>query len=385
MNTDVKDPEGRDMPSMQRYRRQTVLGDFGELRQRRLVESSVLVVGAGGLGCSALQHLAGAGVGRIGIVDHDMVSLENLHRQVLYDMGDIGTPKTSASARRLRNLNPDIEVIEHRFPLTHPSCLELFPVYDLVLDCSDNFPTRFMVNDACVLLGKALVSAAVTGYEGQVAVFNLPDGSGREPVHYRDLLPSPPVPGTVANCEEAGVMASLPGMMGAMQAGEALKILTGIGTPLSGTLLTYSMKDNRFLTFEISKRPPGAYGMPSDVDAFLRTDYAGHCRTTDAFCEIGPERLEELVGLADTRIVDLREPGEEPPITGFEHLRIPLSVTDWPALIPEKGRIVLVCQRGLRSRDAARRLASASATGREVYSLEGGVDGWMHHKRKGHA
>ena len=375
------------MPSMQRYRRQTVLGEFGENGQRRLLESSVLVVGAGGLGCSALVHLAGAGAGRIGIVDHDLVSLENLHRQVLYDMYDIGTPKTAATARKLRSLNPDLKIIEHPFPLTNAACLELFPLYDLVVDCTDNFPTRFMVNDACVLLGKALVSAAVTGYEGQIAVFNLPDGSGREPVHYRDLIPSSPAPGSVVNCEEAGVMPSLPGMLGAMQAGEALKILTGVGTPLSGSLLTYSMKDNRLLTFEISKRPPDAYEMPADTDAFLRTEYTGQCKTTDAFGEIGPERLEVLIGLGDTRIVDLREPGEEPPITGLEHLRIPLSVTDWPAHVPGTGRIVLVCQRGVRSREAARILVSqhtSSTTGREVYSLEGGVEGWVTHKKKGH-
>jgi|688.fasta_scaffold131283_4 adenylyltransferase/sulfurtransferase len=370
--------------AMQRYSRQIRLEGFGFEGQRRLLQSAVLVVGAGGLGCAALAYLAGAGVGRIGTVDPDMVSLENLHRQVLFDMGDIGVRKTAAAARRLKALNPDIDVIEYPLRLSNAGCLELFPQYDVILDCTDNFPTRFMVNDACVLLGRPLVSAAVSRYEGQLGVFNLTGSEGERPVHYRDLLPEPPPEGTVANCSEEGVLGVLPGMMGSLQAAEAIKILTGIGTTLAGRLLCYDMRENRFFEASVSKAPAGTYRMPTDSSSFLAEDYSGGCISADAhWREIGPEEMEALVVRGDTLVVDVRETHEQLGFPDLEHLRIPLSVIDGESHTLTASRIILVCQGGTRSRQAARKLSESVPT-RELFSLRGGVIAWREYKKSRH-
>ena len=370
--------------AMQRYSRQVLLAGFGLDGQRRLLRSGVLVVGAGGLGCSALAYLAGAGVGRIGIIDPDRVSLENLHRQVLFDMHDIGAPKASAAARRLRSMNPDIEVFEYPFALSNRGCLELLPSYDLVLDCTDNFPTRFMVNDACVLIGKPLVSAAVSRFEGQLSVFNLAVAEGGRPVHYRDLLPEPPAEGTVANCSEEGILGVLPGMLGSMQSAEAIKILTGVGEPLAGRLLTYSMRDNRFFEFVVSVSQKEFRDMPFDTAGFLKKDYGTTCRAPETDREIDVAELERWVGMADTLLVDIREEGELPALTEVDHLRIPLSVLDreWDRL--RAGRIVLLCQSGSRSLTALRRLTETNGCHAEAYSLRGGVSAWLGRKKQSH-
>ena len=370
--------------AMQRYSRQVLLAGFGLDGQRRLLRSGVLVVGAGGLGCSALAYLAGAGVGRIGIIDPDRVSLENLHRQVLFDMHDIGAPKASAAARRLRAMNPDIEVLEYPFALTNRGCLELLPSYDLVLDCTDNFPTRFMVNDACVLIGKPLVSAAVSRFEGQLSVFNLAVAEGGRPVHYRDLLPEAPPEGSVANCSEEGILGVLPGMLGSMQAAEAIKILTGVGEPLAGRLLNYSMMDNRFFEVVVSISQKEFRDMPSDTAGFLKKDYGTTCRAPEMDREIDVAELERWVGMADTLLVDIREEGELPALTDVDHLRIPLSILDreWDRLRAD--RIVLLCQSGSRSLTALRRLTETDARHAEAYSLRGGVSAWLGRKKQSH-
>lgn len=369
---------------MQRYSRQVMLSGFGADGQRRLLQSSVLVVGAGGLGCTALAHLAGAGVGRIGIVDHDRVGLENLHRQILFDMSDIGVSKTAAAARRLRSMNPGIEIFEYPFPLSNRGCLEILPGYDLVLDCTDNFPTRFMVNDACVLVGKPLVSAAVSRYEGQLAVFNLTTQDGSRPVHYRDLIPAPPKQGTVANCAEEGILGVLPGMAGSMQAAEAIKILTGAGTPLAGRLLSFSIKENRFLEVEVSRSATPFPDMPADTESFLRKDYGVGCRNTDMGLEIEAGQMEEWLGLGDTLVVDVREPDEAPALTGLDHLRIPLSILDKELHRLRSGRVVFVCQGGSRSLEAARRLAEREGGLMQAHSLRGGVREWLQRKSMSH-
>lgn len=185
-----------------RYQRQVILPQLGMEGQRRLLQSSVLVIGAGGLGCPALLYLAAAGVGKIGIVDMDRVALHNLHRQILFTMEDIGKEKATVAAERLRQLNDQCEINAFPITLDNAACLELFPQYDLIIDGTDNFTTRYRINDACVLLEKPLVSAAIGQFEGQIAIFNAPPGS----VNYRDLFPEPPLSGEVLNCAEAGVI-----------------------------------------------------------------------------------------------------------------------------------------------------------------------------------
>jgi molybdopterin/thiamine biosynthesis adenylyltransferase/rhodanese-related sulfurtransferase len=369
---------------MRRYSRQMLLDGFGREGQQRLLQSGVMVVGAGGLGCSALTHLAGAGVGRIGILDHDIVSLENLHRQTLYGMEDIGSRKTEAAARRLRDMNPEVEILGYSFPLSNRASLELFPLFEVILDCTDNFPTRYLVNDACVLTGRPLVSAAVSRYEGQIAVFNIPGRDGGRPVNYRDLLPSPPAPGTVANCSEEGILGTLPGMMGAMQAAEAIKILTGVGEPLSGRLLSYSMKDNRFAEFTVSRSKDSHTDMPADIDAFLEKDYGSITGNSCFAPEIGAGQMEELIARGDTLVVDVREKDEQPALAYVEHLRIPLSAIEREGLVTNARRVVFVCQSGARSLRAAFSVSGKAAGPMEAYSLKGGVMEWMRHKNERH-
>ncbi|GIW24010.1 molybdopterin-synthase adenylyltransferase MoeB [Meiothermus sp.] len=234
---------------LDRYARHIVLPGVGGAGQARLKQSSVLVVGAGGLGSPVLMYLAAAGVGRLGIVEMDRVALSNLQRQVLFDTEHIGQPKAEVARARLNGLNPHIEIHTHTLKLDSHNALEILAPYDLVVDCSDNFPTRYLVNDACVLLDKPLVYGAIHQFEGQLSVFHYQGGPC-----YRCLFPNPPQPGTVPNCSEAGVFGVLPGVIGSLMATEALKLLLGQGEVLSGKLLLYDGLQARFSHIRFSRR-----------------------------------------------------------------------------------------------------------------------------------
>ena len=258
-----------------RYQRHLSLAGFGPEAQATLQRSRVLVIGAGGLGCPILLYLAAAGVGQLTIIDADMVDVSNLQRQVLFTTADIGHPKVEAAARRLVALNPCIKVTAHIARLTRSNALELIQAHDVVVDGSDNFATRYLVNDACILAGRPLVYGAIQGFEGQASVFNYKKGPT-----YRCLFPEPPAPGTVPNCAEAGVLGVLPGLIGTVQATEAIKILTGIGDPLSGRLLLWNSltMTSRTLRFAadpasraIRELPPEGYGATCAVVAASRS------------------------------------------------------------------------------------------------------------------
>lgn len=233
---------------MKRYDRQIMLPEMGLTGQQKLLKASVLVVGAGGLGCPVLLYLAAAGVGRIGIADGDVVEESNLQRQVMYQMTDIGLPKAEVAAARLRMLNPELEIVSFPFKLTSENSAELIDRYDLLIDGSDNFPTRYLVNDTCVSLNKTLVFGSVFQFEGQVTVFNY-QGSA----DYRSLYPEPPPDEEVTNCGESGVIGTLPGIIGSMMANEAIKVICGFGEILTGKLLIYNALNNESLLFSFSK------------------------------------------------------------------------------------------------------------------------------------
>ena len=226
-----------------RYHRQIILPGFGVAGQQKLKNASVLVIGAGGLGAPNLQYLTAAGIGRIGVVDFDKVSLSNLQRQVLFGTDEVGRNKVETAIEKLKQLNPNVQFDGYPVKIEAGNARELINSYDLVVDGSDNLPTRYLVNDACVLLGKPLVYGAIFRFEGQVSVFNqlLPSGS-RGP-NYRDLFPTPPPPDMVPNCSESGVFSALPGIVGSMQANEAIKVITGMGETLSGRLLLFDGLD----------------------------------------------------------------------------------------------------------------------------------------------
>ena len=232
-----------------RYSRHTMLPDVGEEGQLKLLESSVLLIGAGGLGSPAAMYLAAAGVGRLGIVDYDIVDVSNLQRQLLHGEKDVGRPKIESAADRLKDINPEVEFEGYNVPLRSFNAMDIISGYDLVLNGSDNFPTRYLVNDACYLLGKPLVDGSIFMFEGQVTVF-----VGNGPC-YRCLYPDPPPPGEVPSCAEAGVMGVLPGIIGSMQAVEAIKLIVGFGEPLIGRMLMVDTADMTVRTLKVGKNP----------------------------------------------------------------------------------------------------------------------------------
>ncbi|GAB5602774.1 molybdopterin-synthase adenylyltransferase MoeB [Thermus sp. FJN-A] len=240
---------------LDRYHRQMILPQVGPEGQERLKRASVVVVGAGGLGVPVLQYLVAAGVGRIGIVEMDRVEVSNLHRQVLYTPEDVGKPKALVARERLLAQNPLVEIVAYPVRLTSANALEILRPYDLVVDASDNFPTRYLVNDACVLLGKPLVFGAIYQFDGQLAVFHHPTAEGEMGPCYRCLFPKPPPPGSVPSCAEAGVFGVLPAVVGSLMAAEALKVLLGLGQPLAGHLLLYEALEAGFRKLRVRRNP----------------------------------------------------------------------------------------------------------------------------------
>ncbi len=244
-------PRTLSVEQRQRYARHIVMPEMGEEGQLKLIDASVLLIGAGGLGSPAAIYLAAAGVGRIGIVDFDVVDTSNLQRQIVHRLDDVDKPKVESAARTIAQLNPDVQVVGHRTQLSSQNAFNIISQYDIVINGSDNFPTRYLVNDACVLLGKTLVDASVLRFEGQLTVF---DATNNGPC-YRCLYPEPPPPGEVPSCAEGGVLGVLPGIIGSLEALEAIKIIIGQGSPLVGRLLQYDALEGEFYEMKITKNP----------------------------------------------------------------------------------------------------------------------------------
>lgn len=365
----------------ERYQRQMMLPGFGAERQEMLSRARVLVIGAGGLGCPALQYLAAAGVGTIGIVDDDVVSLSNLHRQVLYNTGDIGLPKAERSAEKLKQANPEIDLIPYQLKLSNGNALDIIRNYDIVLDGTDNFPTRYMVSDACVLTGKPMVYGAISRFEGQVSVFNAADSTGRK-MSYRDLFPVPPQQDEVLNCAEAGVLGVLPGIIGTMQANEVIKLITGIGSPLISRLLIYNALSNQVYEMDLQAAQQKDSGIPGNEDDFLSMDYSWFCGISENdTAEIDPDTFDSLIQEREVTVIDVREQGELPDIDEFSYLNIPLSHIKNKIPYIENDKIVTFCQSGQRSLHAAQLLIAKYGSSKEIYSLKGGIEGWLINRR----
>ena len=356
----------------ERYSRHLVLREIGVAGQERLKAARVLVIGAGGLGSPSTLYLAASGVGTIGVIDCDVVDMSNLQRQVIYDTASVGTPKASAAKDRLLALNPQIELIAHEVEMRANNVLQLFADYDLVLDGTDRFGTRYLANDACVILRKPLVSAAIHRFEGQAMTY-VPD---RGPC-YRCLFPSPPGEGLVPNCAEAGVLGVLPGVMGTIQATEAIKLIVGAGEPLIGRLLTYDALAMRFDEFTFKRRADCA--VCGDHPTITAPQDAPQLCTAEALASVRTLTPAELSSLLKERgtaasIVDVREPRE----FAASHLAgaTNIPVGDLPARMGSlpKGLVVFVCRSGARSLTAA---ALASRAGVEdIAHLEGGLLAW---------
>ena len=261
-----------------RYHRHLIIPEFNIEGQKRLKKARVLVVGAGGLGCPVLQYLTAAGVGNIGIMDDDIVDESNLQRQVIYTIDDIGQPKVKMAQKRLSALNPYVKFTLYQERLTSTNALSIVNDYDIVADGTDNFATRYLTNDACVLLDKVNVYASIYRFEGQVSVFNYLDAKGNRGPNYRDLFPEPPAAGSIPSCAEAGVLGILPGIIGSFQACEVIKIITGMGNPLSGKLVLFDTLTFQMKTIKVNRNPDNAINGKNPTIKDL-IDY-------DAFCSI---------------------------------------------------------------------------------------------------
>ncbi len=362
---------------MERYSRHLRLDQVGEGGQTRLKAAKVLVVGAGGLGCPALQYLAAAGIGTLGIIDGDTLDLSNLQRQILYVTSEIGEYKVNAAQRRLQALNPLVTVVAYPYELTKTNALSLFEQYDLVVDGSDNFATRYLVNDACVITEKPLIYGSIFKFEGQVSVFNYQQGPS-----YRCLFPTPPPAGQVPNCSEIGVLGVLPGIIGSMQANEVLKIILGIGEVLSGKLLVYNTLSNQTMLLQIEANTELIAATKANRNQLEQQNY-------EAFCGLpATQTIQELsaASLAQNRsaytIVDVRETWEQPQLEALEGLQIPLPrLLLQAARIPADRPVVVICAKGIRSGIAIEQLQTKFGY-TNLKNLTGGIKAWEQYQRE---
>ncbi|MFZ4641034.1 MAG: molybdopterin-synthase adenylyltransferase MoeB [Nodosilinea sp.] len=363
----------------ERYSRHIILPEVGLEGQKKLKAASVLCVGTGGLGSPLLLYLAAAGIGNIGIVDFDVVDQSNLHRQIIHSQSWVGKPKIASAKQRILDINPHCQVDLYETRLSAENALDIFKPYDVVVDGTDNFPTRYLVNDACVLLDKPNVYGSIFRFEGQATVFNYQDGP-----NYRDLYPEPPPPGMVPSCAEGGVLGVLPGIIGTIQANETIKVILGTGRTLSGRLLLYNALDMTFRELKLRPNP-----VRPVIDQLI--DYEMFCGIPQASQEAEEERqaiaemtvveLHQILtgGREDILLVDVRNPNE------YEIARIPGSV-----LIPlpdiESGhgvdkvkhlvngqRLIVHCKMGGRS---AKALAILKQHGIEGTNVKGGILAW---------
>jgi adenylyltransferase/sulfurtransferase len=365
---------GHTPEELARYSRHLLLPEVGIDGQRRLGEAKVVIVGAGGLGAPVGLYLAAAGVGRLGLVDFDVVDTTNLQRQVLFGTRDVGRQKTEAARARLEDLNPHVDVVAHAVKLTSGNAFDILAPYDIVVDTTDNFPTRYLVNDACVWLGKPCVHGSIFRFDGQVTVFGLDDGPC-----YRCLYPEPPPAGVVPSCAEGGVLGVLPGIMGSLQANEAIKLIIGKGEPLKGRLLLFDALQTSFREIKLSRnRECPVCGDHPTIDGLI--DY-------DAFCgldrapvagdvpEMSVTELKQRIDAGKSpRILDVREPNEH----AFCNLGGDvIPIRELPGRIGElrvNDDLVVYCRTGVRSAASVRFLREQGF--RRVWNLRGGIVAW---------
>lgn len=364
-----------------RYSRQIILKEFGEEAQEKLLNAKVMVAGAGGLGCPALLYLAAAGAGTIGIADFDVADISNLQRQTLYGIDDIGKSKAESAAKKLKAFNPEIEIRIYDVKLDNQNALKIISEYDVIIDCTDNFQTRYLINDACVILDKPLVYGAVMGFEGQAAVFIFRDKKTGIRTNYRDLFPNPPDDGSVISCNEAGVLGVVPGIIGTMQAAEAIKIITGIGKVLCNTVISYNVLSNRFEKFTVSPAENIESLIPKSQSEFSKYNYERFCGIKKSENEISVEDFYDLLVKENVRVIDIREENEMPLLSKFKSEKIPMTVFEKNiSLLNSDETIVLICQTGKRSSAAVEILKKKDSLCK-AYSLSGGIDELMKHRK----
>ncbi|WP_456331639.1 molybdopterin-synthase adenylyltransferase MoeB [Fervidibacter sacchari] len=366
-----------------RYSRHLILPEVGMAGQKKLRAASVLIIGAGGLGCPIALYLTAAGIGRLGLVDFDVVDRTNLQRQILYGESVVGVPKVEAAAERLKDLNPDVEIETYPERLTSENALQIMSDYDIIIDGTDNFPTRYLTNDAAVILGKPYIYGSIFRFEGQVSVFlSRPfNGFERGPC-YRCLFPSPPPPGAVPSCAEGGVLGVLPGIVGALQAAEAIKLIVGIGEPLIGKLMLIDTLRMEFKTVRIRRNPdcPVCGDNPTIRELIDYEEFCGLRRgelpeSDEIF--VTPQELKSKLDAGEPLLLlDVREP-EELEISEFPHPYKHIPLDDLPERVHEldlTSEIIIFCRNDQRSRLAAQMLQRMGFS--RVKVLKGGINAW---------
>jgi molybdopterin/thiamine biosynthesis adenylyltransferase/rhodanese-related sulfurtransferase len=390
-----------------RYGRHLIMPEFGIEGQRRLKASSVLIIGTGGLGSPLALYLAAAGVGRIGLVDYDVVDETNLQRQIVHGQSSIGVTKVDSAERRLRDLNPFLIIDKYNVPLTSENALDILAPYDVIVDGTDNFPTRYLVNDACVKLGKPNVYGSILRFEGQLSVFYAQEGPC-----YRCMFPEPPPPGLVPNCAEAGVLGVLPGVIGTMQATEAIKLITGIGEPMVGRMLLYDASDMTFTTIKVRKNPNCPVcgipheqvqlidyeqfcGVPAHDHAAQPTENGSASAANDPNApvrSITVRQLKELYDSGTPFVLDVRNPEEfeiavMPGTVKIPKPQIQLAVEDVKAgrktpdqtvlaQIPRDRDVIVHCRSGVRSADVIKLLRQIGYDNAKLINVDGGILAW---------
>lgn len=370
-------PVGLDRDEILRYSRHLIMPEVGMQGQLKLKKARVLCIGAGGLGAPLALYLAAAGVGTLGMVDFDVVDFTNLQRQVIHDTDDVGRPKLESARDTIRDINPNVEVVPFETRLSSENALEIFKDFDIVADGTDNFPTRYLVNDACVLLGKPNVYGSIFRFEGQVSIFY-----AREGPCYRCLYPEPPPPGLVPSCAEGGVLGVLPGIIGCIQALETIKLILGKGQPLIGRLLLFDALAMKFREVKLRKNPecPVCGSHPTithliDYEQFCGIRGEEHVPETHV-PEITPIELKKLMDSGRAPVlIDVREPHE------FDICRIPgstlIPLGEVPARMNELNsadEIVVHCRSGARSAQAVDLLMKSGF--RKIHNLKGGILAW---------
>ena len=328
---------------MNRYNRHIILSEIGQSGQDKLSKAKVLVIGAGGLGCPVLQYLAAAGIGTLGIMDFDVVTESNLQRQILFGTSSLGFNKAIAAKERLEDLNNTIKINAYTSKLTHKNALALFNIYDIIVDGTDNFASRYLINDASIITKKPLVYAGIYKFEGQVSVFNYQGGPS-----YRCLFSSPPKEGDIPNCSDVGVLGVLPGIIGTMQANEVLKLILGIGDLLTGKVLYYNVLSSQFTVLKINRSEKEIQKVLNSEPFFELLEDSLNCEVTDTVISIN-----EALKKQNIQLIDVREFNVNPIIEDENFIHIPLSEfhKNLDMIDPEKEKIIF-CQVGVKSKKA---------------------------------
>ena len=396
---------------IRRYGRHLIMPELGMDGQRRLKASSILLIGTGGLGSPLALYLTAAGVGRIGLVDYDTVDETNLQRQIIHGQSTIGMSKIESAAKRMRDLNPSVQIDKYEVPITSDNALQIMEPYDIIIDGTDNFPTRYLVNDACVKLGKPNVYGSILRFEGQLSVFYAKEGPC-----YRCMFPEPPPPGLVPNCAEAGVLGVLPGIIGTMQATEAIKLITGIGEPMVGRMLLYDALEQSFTTIKVRKDPNCPVcgipheqvqlidyeqfcGVPAHDHAPEKAEQNGNGVVDEAnkpIPQINAQTLKQRIdNKEDLFILDVRNP-EEWEIANLEDVS-PITFIPKPQIliaadeissgrkrredtvigrIPRDREVIVHCRSGARSTDVIKVLRTLGYNADRLVNMEGGILAW---------